>query len=241
VKVHNPYYDTLMALSPEGYWRLAALSGTTARDYTGRHDGWYENGVALGRESALVGANNTSAGFDGLNDYVTVGSFDLGGSDLTLTAWVKPSSSTLTGRYILGKSASKAGNTHCWSLGAMAASGRNQLAFRLRAGGVTDANLLLGGTLTSGQWTFVAAVYTGANMILYQDGNEVARSVRTGGIRTDDNAGVWIGNVPPDTSSGAWPGLIDEVAVFRSALSPAQVLALYKSRSPQITILSWGE
>jgi hypothetical protein len=241
VRVHNKFPDTVTGYSPEAYWRLGEQSGTAVTDQTGRHGGWYHNGVALKAASALVGANSTSASFDGGNDYADVGTFNLAGSAMTVAAWVKPSTATLDGKFVLGKTVVKDANTHCWSLGTVAAAGRNQLAFRLRTNGPTDANVLLGGTVTSGTWTFAAAVYDGNYMILYQDGNEVGRCVKTGSIRTDSSAGVWIANVPPSAASGGWPGSIDEPAVFTTALAGAQVSALYACRNPVITILSWSE
>jgi hypothetical protein len=43
------------------------------------------------------------------------------------------------------------------------------------------------------------------------------------------------------SASNRWKGWLDEVAVFRSALSVAQVQALWAARSSQVTIMSWNE
>jgi hypothetical protein len=115
------------------------------------------------------------------------------------------------------------------------------LTFALRTGSQVNHVLVCGGSVVSGNWTFAAAVYNGSNMILYQDGNEVGRVAQTGTIKTADYASVWIGNIPPDTSSGGWPGVIDDPALFPSALSAAQVQALYQARRPDLTVLNWNE
>ena len=231
IRVHNTTADTIMAGSPEAYWRLGETSGTFARDQTGAHSGWYMNGVSLGNASPLIGATAASAHFDGSNDYVDVGYFDLSESALTIAAWVKADAGDLNNRCVIGQGG------ELWTLGTVTSSGRFAAYFRLKAKNDTQMS---GGTVTAGQWTFLVGVYNGANVILYQDGVEVARASNYKDIRIG-KWGVWIGGKPNGDARNRWLGYIAEVLVSQTALSPAQVQALYQARYPQLTILNWNE
>ncbi len=78
------------AATLEARWQLDEQVGTAAADSSGNgHHGTYEGGVALSLEAPDAG--QTSAGFDGVNDGVNVGTF-LGShvNDFTVAGWVKP-------------------------------------------------------------------------------------------------------------------------------------------------------
>jgi concanavalin A-like lectin/glucanase superfamily protein/fibronectin type III domain protein/NHL repeat-containing protein len=85
------------------YWRLGEGSGSTAADSKGARNGTYF-GPALRQPGALAGDPDTSAGFDGIDDYVRVLDFSPPAS-LSLEAWIYPKdTSTGTDRVVLDKS-----------------------------------------------------------------------------------------------------------------------------------------
>ncbi len=67
----NIYYNSIMSLSPMAYWRLGESSGTTAFDETGTHHGTYVNNPTLGESGLLVGDGDTAVTFEP-TEYVTV-------------------------------------------------------------------------------------------------------------------------------------------------------------------------
>jgi hypothetical protein len=238
IRARNIFAATLENLSPRNYWRLGETSGTQAHDEESQNNGWYQNGVALGQAGPLLADTDKCAQFDGSNDYVDLDSFNLSGSAMTIVAWVKPGSDTLDGRNVIAKPDGNAVVT-CWGLGAVYASSRNQALFRLRTtSGATTS--LSGGTLTANQWTFLAAVYNGSNMVLYQDGNEVARTAKTGSIKSG-TMDVWIGGNSAGAAANRWLGWLDEAALFQSALSADQVKSLWDAKNPELTTMSWSE
>ena len=86
------YRDAVLADSPAGYWRLGETSGTTAADTSGNgRTGSYLNTPTLGQAGALTGDSNTSVGFDGTSEHVSVPySGALNTASTSLEAWVYP-------------------------------------------------------------------------------------------------------------------------------------------------------
>lgn len=82
-------------------------------------------------------------------------------------------------------------------------------------------------TLYTQQWFFAAAVYDGAMMRIYQDGQLIAETEKTGPIDTDGQAPVWIGGNPSGAYDRPWAGLIDEVVVLNKGLKPFEIANLY--------------
>lgn len=76
-------------------WKLDELSGTTAEDSVGSHNGTYQNGVLLGRDPHPNASPDThSAFFDGSNDQMIAGPAAALRLDrsMAISLWVNPSS-----------------------------------------------------------------------------------------------------------------------------------------------------
>ena len=75
-----------------GYWKFDENSGTVAADSSG-HD---NNGSLQGGVTWANGYTNSDLNFDGGNDDVNAGTNYIlsGGAALTLSAWIKPFTST---------------------------------------------------------------------------------------------------------------------------------------------------
>ena len=104
------------------------------------------------------------------------------------------------------------------------------MRFRLRLDGRNQDLKSDTNPLVAGQWYFCAAVYDGSVMRLYINGVEIDTKDKVGVIDTDPSVDAWIGaNPPADNLKRAWSGDIDEVAIFETALTPAQLQALYEA------------
>jgi len=238
------YYDQMMDLDPMCYWRMDDQNGSVCEDVTGAYDGVYRNGAELNAEGALGGSDSSAVDFDGNDDYVDLGNFDIPGGALTMMAWVQPVD--VPGAdpkgYILSKATGPSPGKHVWSLSTYPSSNQRYLRFYLQTAGektvVLDAET---DPLLPGQWYHVAAVYDGATMKLYVNGNEVATTPQSGEIVQDDTVPAWIGDNPENPNTRPWPGSLDEAAIFNKALTPEQLQALYDSRSATLEIVKWHD
>jgi len=228
----SPYRDAVMADGPRGYWRLGESSGTTAADETGANLGTYTNGVTLGQPGVIPTDPNTSASFDGVNDYVKVNdsnSLDLA-SAVTIEAWVKRSRSG-TWQVIVGKPGngqSALENYALWlnTLNQPVAYFGNGSTFMSVAAPALDTN-----------WHYLVASYD----------NSVARIFVDGALSLAKPSTVQMAantqplNIGRSNSNGSFfGGLIDEVAVYPTVLSPQRILARYNlavdTLPPKVTL-----
>jgi hypothetical protein len=179
----------------------------------------------LGNAGAISGASWSFTGkfggalsFDGVDDWVTVAdadSLDLT-SGMTLEAWVKPSV------------------TRNWST-VIEKERTPSLAYALYAnsdavfGNRPITQLWIDGqgrdvrgdsTLPTGVWTHLAATYDGSALRLYVNGVQVASESRTGTIATSTGPLRIGGN---SVSNGFFNGLIDEVRIYKRALTAAEI------------------
>lgn len=206
------------------WWRFDETSGTEASDASGND-----------RDGAVSGASWTTGGkIEGAldfekdsNQHVNMGGLDVGGSALTLMAWVKPESVYGDGNgnqyaRILAKS-------HAWSLAGaywvLGCSSRG-MEFGLKTGADTNAAAtVLASTatlLTNNLWGHLAATYDGSTMRIYHNGVEIKSGAKTGTITASPGALVYVGS-DPNNSAGAFDGIIDEVKVFTQTLSQAEI------------------
>lgn len=231
------YATAVLALSPSRYYKLDESSGIVAADSStsnvagayGANSGGSWTGGTLGATGTESGV--TAATFNGSSGYVdSVGSIPAGGATtFTWTGWVKPTTGggyrTLYSRY--------AGNSNRFEI-SLGNSG--EYADDL---GIVVALDTIGATtsavLTLNVWQHVAVVYDGsqstnANRVkVYVNG--VVKTVATNG------GASWPSAIPSITGSGLigartgggayWDGGQNHVATFTTALSGADVAALY--------------
>jgi len=105
----------------------------------------------------------------------------------------------------------------------------------------TGVNLPIGSV---GGWTHLAAVYVpGTSMSVYMNGVSIGEKT-TGVPETspfDGSAPLWIGRQFSGSTSTAFEGLIDEVALYGEALTPAQIAAHYAAAATDTPLSSeWG-
>jgi len=196
------------------HWTLYEGVGTTASDSTGNgNDGFLVNGPVW-----IPGGLNGALLFDGQNDHVVVDP-----SPLDMNTW----NAISVGAWIKNDVGAGAGtddivsywnypSSRSWVL----THHRNdQYFWEIRGKG-----FVTGGAVGS-DWTYVMGTYDGSTMRLYVNGVQVA------------SAGGLSGNLPPSTAnviigsqangSNYFDGIIDEVQIYRRALSVSEIQAIY--------------
>ena len=215
---------------PFAYWRLGEPGGTTAGDskkafLSSRYPGTYVGGVALGRPGALAGDGNTSASFDGVDDYVEIGdeaAFDSVTDHLTIEAWVRSAGWSKAWEAIVTKGDSS------WRLSRF--GGTRQVSFdtsHSTDNGLASHSLPGTSAIDDNRWHHLVAVYDGIAKYLYVDGALEAFAPYRKVIAKNDHR-VRIGENAQSTGR-FFRGGIDEVALYTVALTPVQVLRHFRA------------
>ncbi len=246
------YEAAILAAKPVVFYQLNETTDPAvyalAFDYVGGGVGTYGTGVQNGYPTYNV-AGPSAEGFPGFNagnkaalfangtgtSRITVSPWNLNTNTVTLTAWINPT----VGQTQLGYE----GLIFCRGSGTVAG---------LNYSGSTDVNgnPTLGYTWNNewetwswnsglvppaDQWSFVALVVspTNATMYLMNAGGIVASSHPYNHVVQGFGGTTLIGDDSNDGGNGTrvFSGRIDDVAVFNSALSQAQLLALYTAAS----------
>jgi len=232
----NDYAATVLADSPVGYWRLGELgSAATALDATNSHNnGTYVGTPTLDTAGALVADRDGAPYFNYRNgDSVSVphhANQTFTGNHFSLEAWctipirpqtesgiiTKTTSNTADGYGIFWRSVSRdyprAGSISTPSL-----------YFFVNNGNIR-ADVPFPVETAQARFHHVVGTYDGATIRLYVDGhlggsNAYAATLSSGSAALKIAAG-W---------SQAWQGKVDEVAIYASTLTDAQIQAHYQA------------
>ncbi len=208
-----------------GHWALDDGLGTVAVDSAGTNDGLLVNNPIWQPIGRIGGALD----FDGVDDLIDLGlpDYSLAPSDLTdqltIALWIRADAFGVADARMVSRASGTAEQDHLWMVSTVNQTG---LRFRLKAGGVTTTLFSAAGVLQAGVWHHVGAVYDGAAMRLYRDGLEVASVPKSGAIDTDPTVGVALGNQPPGAGLRPFDGQLDDVRLYRRALSPIEIAQL---------------
>lgn len=234
VAVPNPAGSAavLLAANPISFWRLGEDASITdsAFDYWGGNNGLYVSAVQHITPGALGLDDDGAVQLLGTGSYMVVSNsapYDFVGTNaFTLMAWAKPD--VLTGIQRLFSNRLLTVATAGFGFGFNAAIGLRFTAF-----GIVDVNMAA--PTVAGQWQHIAVVRNGTTVTLYHNGVALG----TSSVATIIPSGMPLqvgGN--PDPLSEYFTGAVDEAAIFGSALSAAQIKAIYDSRNgalPNIT------
>jgi hypothetical protein len=209
------YASTVLADGPRSYWRLGESSGLVVRDELGVNAGTYQGGVTLGAAGALTGDANTAAGFDGVNDLVSLGNPGLTGPfSLELWAFLAGPGSTGATSYatLLGYDYTHRILWQTWP-------GSGQLLAQF------DGNFF-SSSVSANTWHHVVYVFDGATERFYVDGSAAGSHPTTLPVW---NAPFLLGSF--ESADYMLNGRLDEVAVYAKALSAAQVSGHFAART----------
>lgn len=203
-------------------WPLNEGLGSVANDASGNgHDGTLFNDPTW---------NGDELSFDGVNDYVDVGNLDVPGNSITITGRFRADDLANCGYRdcrIISKAVGTATEDHYFMFSTVkSGSSSTHLRFRLKAGGSTATLISNAGALDNNIWVNFAAVYDGAKMLIYKDGNLVGSLAKSGAINTNGSVPVWIGANPTQASDRPWDGSIADINIYSRALTAGEIADL---------------
>ena len=177
----------------------------------------------LNGAKAATGMFSRALQFDGVNDSVDAGTFDVNGRAMTLSAWIKADDFDTHDARIISKAKGTAEQDHYWMLSTIKKSGSIKPRFRLKTNGKTTT-LIGKNDLPVGKWVHVAATYDGSSMRIYLDGKLMGSVKKSGFISTNSSVAVRLGDNPK--GGRAFDGTIDDVRVYSRALSASELANL---------------
>jgi hypothetical protein len=209
---------TRFAPGTAAHWRLDERFGASAADSSGNG----RTGTVAGAAWA-PGRLDHALVFDGSDDRVECGAWDVPGSAITLCAWIKLGAGFVDNdARILSKATGTQEQDHWWMLSTTTAGGERRLRARLKAGGSTTTLIASSGDLPTGVWLHAATSYDGSTLRLFLNGAEVGSAPKSGALDAGASAAVWIGANPP-AAYAPFLGSIDDVRVYTTPMDAAAV------------------
>jgi predicted Ser/Thr protein kinase len=207
-----------------GCWEAEANANDSSSN--GNH------GTFRGGATYAGGKVGSAFAFDNYNTYVDVpDSPSLNPvNTITLTAWIYPNQlPEILGAPIIKKAGNNTWNQYGYSM-EYDTAGNQAVRFGVYTG--TGWMLSCDSAPTPlNTWTFLAGVYDGTNISMYMNG-ALMGTTPAGGTIIASPLDLQIGHDPNPADNVVTPryfsGLIDEASVYSTALSPAQIRALYK-------------
>lgn len=223
------YSDVVLGDSPLRYYRLDESGGTSAYDATGSgQNGTYSGGYTQSEPGALAGDSDAAVLFNGSTGCITCPATGLptGTVAVSIECWVNLSA-TPTGTVIplaLGKGGTNGQEFYL--------AFPSSTAIWAGSGTVNSQ----GPALALNTWHHLVATYDGANIRLYSDGALVAGPTAASvSLSYGGASGLSVAQLGNTTDY--FSGLVDEVAVYATALTPTQVSNHYTAgHTPPATI-----
>ncbi len=226
------------------YLRLELSGGDSPDNKQVKYDNLILNSgttsLSNGNTGYTYGANYTTGKFgnalqfNGLTDYVDVGSFNPPNPhNVTLSAWFNMTSLGVTNgyytNYILAKGADANANSYGLFVGSgSSAFSSSAVCVMVATGSGYQPLCAPVGQLIPGKWHYAVGVIEGQNFRVYVDGQLKSQSTFTGTI-SQSGQSFRIGNQNRASYEFRFKGKIDEPTVWGRALSGTEILALYNS------------
>ena len=224
------YYFRIISTNADvvGVWLFDEGNGKIVKDASGNE----HHGEIVGEVAWADGKFEGALEFDG--GHVLVPHADVMNlRQWTMTAWVKVPKIVDPYQVILGKEAWPDRNYTMWIR-----PGVMTFGFTL-PGGAQD--LQVGSKeVTDNKWHFVAGVYDEKNLTPYVDG-EPFNPRGAAGKPATNNAPLIIGAQGPAGNSGPLKGIIDEVAVYDTALDEDEIAKVMEGLSKQFQAVEAAE
>ena len=225
----SAYVKAVYDSQPTDYWRMGEASGTVLGDRTGFRPATASTGVTRGTAGAISNDSDTASTFNGTTTgYAATAVQDNPSDVFTLESWFKTSVST--GGRIVGRSNRNTGSSSKTDR-QIYMDNTGHIRFGVKPN-QTRQVVASNGTYADGAWHHAAASLSPEGMKLYVDGELV-------GSRTDVTVGehlalgYWriggdrLSSWPSATTEAYFNGSIDEVAVYKRALSASEIAGHY--------------
>jgi hypothetical protein len=222
-------FDLTQAPSVDGdtvaLWHFDESVGTTAYDCSGNGNDGTINGAKWAGPTWVDGKFGNALSFDGVDDYVEVGDdVSLNPLEITIEAWIKPSSWPTTNAVALVTKRTKYGDGYFLFY----YEGSTQ-TINFDWGGSSGSNRWNTGYAPPlNTWTHLAVTRDSAGRALYVDGDLYA-STPYAGAPASTGAPLRIGCDSRAGYEGHYPfhGMIDEVRIWNEALTADQITLSY--------------
>ena len=229
---------TSLCSNLEAYWKFDESTGTPTADTTeNNHDGTLTNMSDANRSSSYPSAvgfvNTGSLIFDGTDDYVSM-TYDSAlriTGDITIALWVNYDTlaSASSGNVLLahGGEGETSGNNVLYQL-SIGSDKILHMYWETDNGTDTTVDSTAAATIAAGQWHHIAAVrdVSENTVLFYVSGALLGSSVSYSNDPTDGTSGSLYIGAARDGTPNYYDGKLDDVRIYTSVLTGAQILAL---------------
>jgi hypothetical protein len=226
--------DTTTCTAPSGEWKLDENTGTTAQDTsTNGFSGTLSNGPTYAQ-----GKIGSAVSFDGSNDLIELAdqaTLDVGVSDnLSISAWVYRSNTTADQQIVSKKLTASVGDVGYTLYQYSTANGGNTCVYISDGTDQSEACTNDNTTTTLNTWEHVAFTFDNSTNVItiYQNGRDATHAAYTVTDTVDSAANSICARIGSAglgaTCNGAdsthnFIGKIDQVRIYKAALSSAQI------------------
>lgn len=235
----SAYATAILADGPIAYFRLNETSGNTITSAVGSFTGSFTEGVALGtpspvtREPGNLGATFSLDSGGGDSDLTLGDNFIFDGNQpFSVEMWVNATSINSNPRHTLSKADRDDTDTPTDGWNVCVANDPASVIWieRIAEGGSVIRSEEM--SIVQGSVFYFVGVYDGANLIPYVNAVAGTTTSSTGTIVTNStNAFMGSANGGVDEQHG-FVGVLDEVAIYDKALTPAQITAHFNAGKP---------
>lgn len=192
--------------------------------------------TSSGAATVSGGITGNAGSFNGTTSTVTINSyspFQAPMDNFTIEAWVKPNAAiTLPSESTSGTAGTTGQKYLFWpnimdytNIGAGVSLGTNGVAVFEHTGNYLPALAVYSGAISSATWTHLAVVYNNKRPTIYLNGNQV---IHTGLQSTQPH--ILAPTIIGGGVYGHYSGLVDEVSIYGSALTAADILKHYQQQ-----------
>lgn len=216
------------------HWDFEQVSVEGVTDVTGRgHTGLLKNGAVIQPGAVRSDGQGHALHLDAMQrSHVEITNADdlhFGTGDFTFATWVNPATLSRQRHLLIWYGTAGRGVPQWW------VSVEQNGAVRMNLNGL-PLNREVGiatpsGLVKPGEWTHVAGVRQGGNLLVYVNGELAATSAQFDGAAmnvTNEDAPPLVGFDKGAVANRDWNGSLDDLRIYRHALDPSDIRKLYQ-------------
>ena len=216
-----------------GYWRLADTGTTAVDSSTSNNPGTYTNGPPI-VGPLIAGEQNQAHDFDGTNDHVNLSPTPVGTpTSFSAEAWVRTGSTKSSGNYhyLITNAATDLNDGFTLAINS---SNRAVFTVARNLGIVLRGQASSSATLQPNTTYHVVGTYDGNTVRVYVNGAQSGTAGYNSGVTWSSSRDLMLGRKVGTASQAQsyLDGILDEAAVYTSALSAGTVTAHWNAGRP---------